>query len=77
MAKSKVTLVDLTLVGTTYCPTGYGEVRFNTIVQAKRWLKDHGYKIDLNLTQQVESMMDVYTKRKTMLDLQKAYLERI
>ena len=80
MSKAKVTLVDLTLVGASFCPVGYGEVNFDTIKQAKAWLKDKGYLIDLNLTHMLDSQgatLDVYTKRRHSYQLDKAYLERV
>ena len=80
MGKTKVTLVDLTLVGTTFAPVGYGETRFETIKAAKAWLKDKGYKVDLALTKALNdqgSLLDVYTKRRAWDSLEKAYLEKI
>jgi hypothetical protein len=80
MTKAKLTLVDLILVGSTFCPVGYGEIKFDSMRAAKAWAKSHGYLIDLELTHALDKQgaaMDVYTKRVTSCDLQKAYLEQI
>jgi hypothetical protein len=76
---AKLTLVDMILVGSKFCPTGYGEMKFKTIRAAKNYLKSNGYAFDKHLTNLVNAeglLADVFTNRTNANSLSKIYLER-